>query len=135
MIEQSSPIIHPQSARQKLLRLLFVLLMVLAIGCLALAQQASVKEQLAESRQQIDGIDRQIVELINKRAAVVEKIGKVKSAARLPITVPDREQQVLSHVAEMGGSGPFPVTRLKAIYSALLAQMRAWEEEQHHPTK
>ncbi len=123
------------SVTHKLRKILLVLFMLPATGYLASGQQASVKDQLAESRQQIDGIDRQIVELINKRAAVVEEIGKVKSAAGLPITVPDREQQVLNHIAELGSSGPFPVARLKAIYSVLLAQMRTWEEEQHPPAK
>lgn len=129
MIEQSPFIINRQSARKKWPARLFVVLMVPSIACLALAQRSSVANQLTESRQQIDEIDRQIVELINKRATVVEKIGRIKSAAGLPVAVPNREQQVLNHVAEISGAGPFPITRLKAIYSTLLAQMRAWEEE------
>jgi monofunctional chorismate mutase len=116
-------------------KLLFILLIVPAIGNFVSAQQAAVQEQLAESRQQIDDIDRQIVDLINKRAAVVEKIGKIKSSAGLPINVPHREQEVLKHVSDLGASGPFPASRLKTIYSTLLAQMRAWEEEQQHSTK
>jgi hypothetical protein len=36
---------------------------------------------------------------------------------------------------QMGGAGPFPANRLKAIYSSLLAQMRNWEEEQHDSPK
>ena len=45
--------------------------------------------------------------------------------------MPHREQAVLKHVADIGGSGPFPAVRLQNIYSTLLAQMRSWEEEQH----
>ncbi len=52
---------------------------------LRFAQQASLADRLAESRQQIDEIDRQIVELINKRATVVEKIGTIKLAAGVPV--------------------------------------------------
>lgn len=112
-------------------RLVLILLVISAIGYVAFAEQASVQEQLATSREQIDKIDRQIVDLINQRAAVVEKIGKIKSAAGLPITVPGREQEVLRHVAEIGSPGPFPTVRLKNIYSTLLKQMRDWEAEQH----
>jgi monofunctional chorismate mutase len=114
-------------------KLLFILLIIPSIAYfLASAQQASVQEQLAASRQQIDNIDRQIVDLINQRAAVVEKIGKIKSSAGLPINVPHREQEVLKHVAALGASGPFPASRLQAIYTTLLAQMRDWEDERHN---
>lgn len=114
--------------KKKLFSLLFVFSTLSAICHFVLAQQTSVAEQLGESRQQIDDIDRQIVELINKRATVVQKIGRVKRAVGLPIAAPNREQQVLDHVAAVGSSGPFPATRLKAIYSTLLTQMRTWEQ-------
>jgi monofunctional chorismate mutase len=114
-------------------KLLFILLAVASAGYFASARQASVPQQLAESRQQIDNIDRQIVALINQRAAVVEKIGKIKSAAGLPISVPHREEEVLKHVADLGASGPFPASRIQSIYATLLTQMRDWEAERHRP--
>ena len=127
--------LHRKAARKTWIRTLFILLIVPVVGHFTWAQQAAVQGQLAASRQQIDDIDRQIVDLINQRAAIVEKIGKIKSSADLPITVPHREQQVLRRVAELGAPGPFPTARLKTIYGTLLAQMRAWEEEQQHPAK
>lgn len=96
--------------------------------------KASVEEQLAAKRRQIDHIDRQIVSLINRRAAIVDNIGKIKSDAGLPITAPQREQQVLKSVTDFGRSGPLPTARLQNIYSTLLTQMREWEEERH-PSK
>lgn len=93
--------------------------------------KASVEEQLAAKRRQID---RQIVSLINRRAAIVDNIGKIKSDAGLPITAPQREQQVLKSVTDFGRSGPLPTARLQNIYSTLLTQMREWEEERH-PSK
>ncbi len=111
----------------------FGLIAVAVFSYVALGKGVSTQEQLATGRQQIDKIDRQIVDLINQRAAVVKRIGKIKSAAGLPISVPQREQAVLRHVAELGASGPFPTTRLKTIYSTLLEQMRDWEEDQQHP--
>jgi len=73
-------------------------------GYVAFGGQASIQGQLAASRQKIDKIDRQIVDLINQRAAVVEKIGKIKSAGGLPITAPHREQEVLRRVADIGAA-------------------------------
>ena len=96
--------------------------------------EASVEEQLTANRKQIDDIDRQIVSLINRRAAIVDNIGKIKSDAGLPVTASQREQQVLKSVTDFGRSGPLPTARLQSIYSTLLAQMREWEEERH-PSK
>jgi monofunctional chorismate mutase len=104
-----------------------------ALWYVAFGEQTSVKEHLTASRERIDEIDRQIVDLINQRAAVVEMVGKIKASAGLPIRVPRREQEVLKQVAEIGASGPLPVSRLKNIYATLLEQMRDWEEEQQHP--
>ncbi len=91
------------------------------------AEQASVQARLAQYRTQIDGIDRQIVELLNRRAAVVEQVGKVKSEAGLAVAVPAREEQVLAHVAEVGKTGPLPPERLRRIYQVILEEMRTWE--------
>lgn len=117
-----------------MIRSLSILLLFLPMGLLASEKQASTQEQLAKSRAQIDSIDRQIVALINQRAAIVQRIGTIKRAEGLPITVPSREQAVLNHVSERGSSGPFPADRLRAVYSTLLQQMRDWEQEQQNPT-
>ena len=110
----------------------FTLLLLSALGCVGLRGQASAEDQLTAARKGIDKIDRQIVDLINQRAAVVQKIGKIKAVAGLPTAVPSREQEVLRHVAEIGSAGPLPTARLKVIYSNLLEQMRDWEAEQQH---
>jgi chorismate mutase len=104
------------------------------VSYVALARTDSVKEQLSANRQQIDAIDRQIVGLINQRAALVDKIGEIKSAAGLPVSVPQREQDVLKQVSMIGRSGPFPAARLQNVYSTLLTQMREWEQERY-PSK
>lgn len=113
-----------------LIRLVFIIFVVSAAGYLGFGEEASIQEQLATSREQIDKIDRQIVNLLNQRATVVKKVGKIKAAAGLPVKVPSREQEVLNKIAEIGARGPLPAARLKNIYSTLLEQMRDWEEEQ-----
>ena len=113
-----------------MIRLVFILLAISVAGCVVFGEEASTQEQLAASREQIDKIDRQIVDLLNQRATVVEKVGKIKAAAGLPVRVPSREQEVLNKIAKIGARGPLPAARLKNIYATLLEQMRDWEEEQ-----
>jgi chorismate mutase len=82
---------------------------------------------LEEYRAQIDGVDQQIVELLNKRAAIVQRIGTVKKEAGLAVAAPAREQQVLDHVVEVGKTGPLPPATVRRIYEVILWEMRAWE--------
>jgi chorismate mutase len=54
---------------------------------------AGTQEQLEACRQQIDSPDQLIVELVQERAQVVEKVGKIKREAHLPVTVPSRSNR------------------------------------------
>ena len=45
---------------------------------------AGTQEQLEACRQQIDSLDQRIVELVQERAQVVEKVGKIKREAHHP---------------------------------------------------
>ena len=49
-------------------------------------------------REQIDHIDGQILELLNRRAAAALEIGRLKRANLQPIYVPDREKAVLQRM-------------------------------------
>ncbi|MDC0612675.1 bifunctional chorismate mutase/prephenate dehydrogenase [Vibrio sp.] len=52
--------------------------------------------ELNELRNQIDDVDKQMVELLARRLALVEKVGEVKSKHGLPIYAPDREAAMLA---------------------------------------
>ncbi len=93
----------------------------------AAAAQTPAKVRLEEYRTQIDRIDRQIVELLNQRAAIVQRIGSIKKEAGLAVAAPAREQQVLDRVAEAGKAGPLPPATLRRIYELILREMRTWE--------
>lgn len=53
-------------------------------------------EELNVLRDQIDAVDKQMVELLARRLALVEKVGEVKSRYGLPIYVPEREASMLA---------------------------------------
>lgn len=52
--------------------------------------------ELNELRDQIDAVDKQILDLLSQRLALVEKVGEVKSEHGLPIYAPDREAAMLA---------------------------------------
>ena len=102
--------------------------LVLAVMTLFAADiRAGTNEQLAAYRDQIDSLDQRIVELIQERARVVEKVGDTKREAHLPVTVPSREQQVIEKAQELAKGGPLPPEAVGRIYQKLVEEMRDWE--------
>lgn len=56
----------------------------------------TLDQQLGELRNNIDDLDSQLVALLAKRRAVTTKVGQLKSAAGMPIFVPEREDALLT---------------------------------------
>jgi chorismate mutase/prephenate dehydratase len=71
-------------------------------------------------RQQIDGLDEKIVDLLNQRARVVVDIGKFKQATKQPIYAPERERAVLEKVRKLN-RGPLSDRCLEAVYRELMS--------------
>ncbi len=89
--------------------------------------EADTAGQLAKLRARIDELDRQLVELLNKRAEVVVEVGKVKrGGVAAPIYAPDREQAVLSQIRQCN-RGPLPDSCLEAIWRELMSGSFALE--------
>ena len=78
---------------------------------------------LAESRLKIDRIDIQLLELLNERTRAVEKIGRAKEAAGLPIYEPKREDDVYRNVLEHN-QGPLTAEALRSIFERIIDEMR-----------
>jgi chorismate mutase / prephenate dehydratase len=105
--------------------------LILAVMTLLAAEtNAGTQEQLATYRQQIDSLDQRIVELLEERAQVVEKVGAIKREAHLPVTVPGREQQVIEKAQELAKGGPLPAEAIGRIYQKIVEEMRNWEAKQ-----
>jgi chorismate mutase len=58
-------------------------------------------DALARWRQQIETIDRQIIDLLARRVATSREIGAVKKVAGLPTLDPAREAEVIRRAAEL----------------------------------
>ncbi len=79
---------------------------------------------LRESRIKIDDLDRQLVELLNRRTRIVEDIGRAKEAAGLPIYEPNREDDVYRNVLSHN-RGPLSAEALRGIYERVIDEMRS----------
>jgi chorismate mutase-like protein len=77
--------------------------------------------ELEGLRARIDEIDRGLVELLNERARVAQRIGRLKSGGK--VYAPDREVVVYSNILS-ANRGPLPDAALKAIYDAIIEESR-----------
>jgi chorismate mutase/prephenate dehydratase len=84
---------------------------------------------LEELRSEIDELDRQLVDLLNRRMRVSQRVGELKRAGPaaggpLDVYVPDRETQLLAELERIN-PGPLPDAALRAIYREVLSASRA----------
>jgi chorismate mutase len=82
---------------------------------------------LKESRTKIDALDRQLVELLNRRTRIVEDIGRAKEASGLPIYEPNREDDVYRNV-QSHNQGPLGAEALRGIYERIIDEMRSLQK-------
>ncbi len=78
-------------------------------------------------REKIDGLDRQLVELINQRLTLAAEIGRIKRSTGGEIYVPEREDAVLRKIAAQN-QGPIKVEALRAIYREIMSAAIALEK-------
>jgi chorismate mutase/prephenate dehydratase len=78
---------------------------------------------IAENREKIDALDRNLVELLNERARLVENIGRAKEALDLPVKEASREDDVFRNVLAHN-SGPVPAEALRRIFARIIEEMR-----------
>ena len=76
-------------------------------------------KQLLALRAKIDGLDEQLVSLINQRVQVALEIGRLKQGAEMPLHSPDRESEILQRISGLN-QGPVDVTVLESLFHILL---------------
>lgn len=79
---------------------------------------------LAKHRREIDAIDLELLELLNRRTRVVESIGEIKQAAGMPIYEPKREEDVFRSLSR-NNRGPLAADALKRIFERIIDEMRS----------
>jgi chorismate mutase/prephenate dehydrogenase len=82
---------------------------------------------LRELRDEIDEIDREIVELLAKRLRLVMKVGEFKRAHDLAIYDPDRERDLLARVAKHAPA-PLEPEMAQRIFQCVIQESRDLEK-------
>ena len=86
-------------------------------------------EQLRALRDQIDAVDKQMVELLSRRLALVEQVGVVKSQHGLPIYAPDREAAMLASRREEAERQGVPPQLIEDILRRTMRESYASEKD------
>ncbi len=81
------------------------------------------RAKITELRDEIDGIDDRIVELLNRRARLALDIRALKPAANLGLYDPKREEEIFARLAT-ANEGPLYADNLREIYEAVLHVMK-----------
>ncbi len=81
-------------------------------------------------RQQIDDTDELLVKLLNKRARFADQIGTAKRALKMPVYVPEREEQVIAHIQQIN-PGPLSAEAVKRLYERIIDESRRLEHDNY----
>ncbi len=83
-----------------------------------------MEEELRKLREQIDGIDEQVLRLLNQRAAVAKEIGDIKGGNAYR---PEREAQILQRLREHN-PGPLSDESVVRLFCEIMSACRALEQ-------
>jgi 3-deoxy-7-phosphoheptulonate synthase / chorismate mutase len=87
------------------------------------------QEKVQDLRAQIDTINLQLLELLNKRAGIVKQIGELHTALGASHYDPQREAFML-HQLESSNQGPFSNETIKALFREIFRASMDLEEQQ-----
>ena len=81
-------------------------------------------------RGQIDGIDSEILRLLNRRAQLVLEVGRLKAEHNLDFHVPQREEEIYRRLA-VENPGPFPAEAVRPVFREVISACLSLE----HPLR
>jgi chorismate mutase/prephenate dehydratase len=77
-------------------------------------------------REQIDGVDRELLALLNRRAALAQSVGSIKKREGSVVFRPEREAQVIEGLKRQNG-GPLQADSVAPIWREIMSACRALE--------
>lgn len=77
-------------------------------------------------RNEIDGLDEQLVRLLNERAKCAIELGRIKRELGLPIYSPERESEVIAHVTQVN-AGPLESEAVRRLFERIIDESRRIE--------
>jgi chorismate mutase/prephenate dehydratase len=89
---------------------------------------SSVDAELTGLREAIDGVDGDILALLNRRAEFVREVGRVKEGGRRsPVYVASRERDLVDALVDRN-PGPFPDAAISPVFREIISATRSLEE-------
>lgn len=85
------------------------------------------KKEIKELRSKIDQIDNQILDLLNERAKLVIKVGKLKKESNYDIHLLDRECEIYERLIKRN-PGPFPTEAIRDVFREILSASLSLEK-------
>jgi chorismate mutase / prephenate dehydratase len=84
---------------------------------------------LSAIRTEIDAIDRELLGLLNRRAALANEVGEIKRSEGSPVFRPEREAQVINGL-QAANAGPLKNSNVATIWREIMSACRALEAPQ-----
>jgi chorismate mutase len=91
-----------------------------------MAEERDLTQEIEEWRRRIDGVDEQLMRLLNSRSACAVEIGRLKRRLGLPVYDPSREQLVLAKVSR-DSPGPLDPTAVRRVFERIIDESRRLE--------
>jgi chorismate mutase/prephenate dehydratase len=82
-------------------------------------------DEIEKLRQEIDALDDELLGVLNRRAALAQRIGALKQGS--PAYRPERETLILRRMANLN-AGPLPLERVANIFREVISACRGLEE-------
>jgi chorismate mutase/prephenate dehydratase len=86
-------------------------------------------QSLGALRTQIDAVDKELLALLNRRAALAGEVGDIKRVEGSPVFRPEREAQVIQGL-QQANPGPLKPENLATIWREVMSACRALEAPQ-----
>lgn len=91
----------------------------------------TMTDDLSQCRAEIDAIDAELVALLAKRFAVVERVITYKQAHRLPADIPSRVDEVVNHVRQRAMQAGVPPNLVETLWRQIIAETIAHERRKN----
>ncbi len=90
----------------------------------------SFKEELDKSRKEINEIDKNLVDLLNKRAEIVMKIKRLKEDRNVPLYDAKREEELINNIVKYN-KGPLFNDNVVQIFESILRNVQVLEKDEN----
>lgn len=88
------------------------------------------KEKLNKYREEINDIDKKIVDLLNKRAVIVMKIKRLKEDKNVPLYDARREEELIDNIIKYN-KGPLYNDNIIQIFESILRNVQVLEKDEN----